>query len=151
MNTITHASAKDAETILELQRLAYQSEAQRYDSINIPPLKQTIDELRSEFAYKTFLKIQVESWLVGSVRGCLKGDTCHIGRLIVHPNYQRQGLGTALLGEIESCFEKAQRFELFTGHKSEGNIRLYERLGYVIFKREEINHNLTLVFLEKYN
>ena len=140
MNTITHASAKDAETILELQSLAYQSEAQRYDSINIPPLKQTIDELRSEFAYKTFLKIQVESWLVGSVRGCLKGDTCHIGRLI----------GTALLGEIESCFEKAQRFELFTGHKSEGNIRLYERLGYVIFKREEINHNLTLVFLEKY-
>ncbi len=51
---------------------------------------------------------------------------------------------------IESHFGQAQRFELFTGHKSDRNIHLYERLGYKIFKREEINQNLSFVFMQKH-
>jgi hypothetical protein len=51
--------------------------------------------------------------------------------------------------QIESCFGQAQRFELFTGQKSERNIHLYERLGYKIFKSEEINGTLSFVFMEK--
>jgi hypothetical protein len=51
--------------------------------------------------------------------------------------------------QIELCFEDAQRFELFTGYKSERNINLYQRLGYKIFKSEEINKKLSFVFMEK--
>jgi ribosomal protein S18 acetylase RimI-like enzyme len=67
---------------------------------------------------------------VGSVRGRLEGDTCHIGRLVVHPRLQRRGIGARLMREIEGRFPKARRYELFTGHLSEGNLRLYRRLGY---------------------
>ena len=150
MKNITHASSEDAEVILELQKLAYQSEAQLYNDFGIPPLTQTLEELRSDFAHAVFLKAEIEGKVIGSVKGHQAGDTCYIERLIVHPDFQGQGIGTALMKEIESCFEQAQRFELFTGHKSERNIHLYERLGYKTFKREEINQNLSFVFMQKH-
>jgi len=74
---------------------------------------------------------------------------CRVGRLIVHPKRQRQGLGTALLAAIESCFPKARRFALFTGSRSEGNLRLYQRLGYQFVDSRAVTPGLTLVFLEK--
>jgi ribosomal protein S18 acetylase RimI-like enzyme len=174
LKSITHASPDDAPAILELQKLAYESEAKLYDEWNIPPLTQTLDELINDFTTKICLKAQVEGKIVGSVRGFQVGDTCYIERLIVHPNFQGQGIGTALMVQIESCFDsfsaqadaprterlllrqrlrqrqRVRRFELFTGHKSNRNIRLYERLGYQIFKHEKITETLSFAFMEKH-
>lgn len=149
MIKIINASLEDAAIILALQKLAYQSEARLYNNFNIAPLTQTLEELKEEIADKVFLKTQIENEIVGSVRAFQDGNTCHIQRLLVHPDFQRQGIATALMAEIESRFEQAQRFELFTGAKSDGNIRLYERVGYKIFKREEINQDLSFVFMQK--
>jgi ribosomal protein S18 acetylase RimI-like enzyme len=151
MKNITYASTEDAAAILELQKLAYQSEAKLYNDFSIPPLIQTMEELEMDFTSKVFLKAQVESKIIGSVRGYQAGNTCYIERLIVHPNHQGQGIGTALMDSFESCFGQVQRFELFTGTKSDRNIHLYERLGYKIFKNAEINKNLSFVFMEKHN
>jgi RimJ/RimL family protein N-acetyltransferase len=41
------------------------------------------------------------------------------------------------------------RFELFTGDRSEATIRLYERLGYRVFRREAQTTQVNLVFMEK--
>lgn len=150
MKNITRVSLEDAASILELQKLAYQSEAQLYNDFSIPPLTQTLDELRSDFTRKTLLMAQIEGRIVGSVRGYQTGNTCYLERLIVHPDFQGQGIGTALMKRVESCFDQAQRFELFTGHKSDRNIHLYERLGYRIFKSEKINQSLSFVFMEKW-
>jgi hypothetical protein len=46
-------------------------------------------------------------------------------------------------------FPEAAKFELFTGSKSEGNSRLYERLGYRSSRSERLSANLSLVFFEK--
>jgi ribosomal protein S18 acetylase RimI-like enzyme len=150
MKNITRAVSLDKAAILELQKLAYQSEAKLYNDFCIPPLMQTIDELKKDFTDKVFLKAQIEEKIIGSVRGYQARDTCYVERLIVYPDYQGQGIGTALMNQLESCFDWVQRFELFTGDKSERNIHLYERLGYTIFKSQEINKNLSLVFMEKY-
>jgi ribosomal protein S18 acetylase RimI-like enzyme len=150
IKNITYTSTEDAVAILELQKLAYQSEAKLYDDFSIPPLIQTMEELEVDFNSKVFLKTQIESKIIGSVRGYQSENTCYIERLIVHPNYQGQGIGTALMESFESCFGQVQRFELFTGNKSDRNIHLYERLGYKIFKSTEINKNLSFVFMEKY-
>ena len=56
---------------------------------------------------------------------------------------------TQLMQEIEARFPGAARFELFTGQKSQGNLRLYQRLGYQPFKQQVLNDQLTLVYLEK--
>lgn len=146
---ISAASPEDAAEILALQKLAYQSEARLYNDFAIPPLLQTLEELRQEFGVKLVLKATLVGQIIGSVRGFQQGGTCYVGRLIVHPGFQGRGLGTRLLGHLERAFPQARRAELFTGHKSELNIRLYERLGYAICRQEPVTENLSFVFMEK--
>lgn len=146
---ISVASPADAAAILALQKLAYQSEARLYNDFSIPPLLQTLEELHREFFHKTVLKATLDQRIIGSVRGFQQGDTCFMQRLIVHPDHQGRGLGTALMQRLEGAFPAARRAELFTGHQSERNIRLYERLGYRIFRQEPVTENLRLVFMEK--
>jgi ribosomal protein S18 acetylase RimI-like enzyme len=146
---IEQARAEDAQKILELQKLAYQSEAAIYDDFGIPPLRQTLDEIRVEFQSQVFLKAAIDGRIVGSVRGHVRRRTCYVGRLIVHPEFQNQGIGTRLLTEIEKTFGQAERFELFTGHRSERNLYLYHKLGYRPFRSEEATDSLTIVYLEK--
>ncbi len=143
------AGAKDAREILDLQKLAYQSEAALYGDYTIPPLTQSLEGIQADFGDDLFLKAFDEGMIIGSVRGRLRQGTCFIGRLIVHPAHQGRGIGTTLMDEIEKRFPEAERFELFTGHRSEGNLRLYKRIGYRVFKSEKISETLELVYLEK--
>lgn len=146
---IENALISDLEEILALQKLAYLSEAEICNDFSIPPLLQTIEDIKSEYAYKTFLKAVDSGKIIGSVRANLQDGTCYIGKLIVHPDYQNRGIGTALMNSIENCFKGCKRYELFTGKKSVKNIYLYNKLGYRIYKEEKISEKLTLVSLEK--
>lgn len=149
MTEITSALPADAESILELQKRAYQSEAQLYNDWSLPPLTQSLESLRHEIAAITVLKATREGVLVGSVRAALAGEICAVGRLMVEPRLQGQGIGSALLNAIETYLPTARTFELFTGSRSHGNLRLYQRHGYVETRREEVSPQLTLVFLRK--
>ena len=95
-------------------------------------------------------KIEIRN-IVGSVRGSIEKGTAYIRRLIVIPEYQNKGIGKRLMQAIEQHFKSANRYELFTGHKSTRNLHLYQKLGYYEFKRMPINDSLTMVFLEKHN
>jgi ribosomal protein S18 acetylase RimI-like enzyme len=146
---IEPAQVDDAREILALQKLAYRSEAEIHADFSIPPLTQTLAETIAEFEHQLVLKAAIAGEIIGSVRACVKQGTCYISKLIVHPDHQNQGIGTRLLHEIEGRFSHAQRYELFTGHKSERNLYLYRKVGYTEFKRQVISEKLTLVFLEK--
>jgi ribosomal protein S18 acetylase RimI-like enzyme len=147
---IRRAEVSDAEDVLALQKLAYRSEGEIYNDFHIPPLTQTLEELMADLRRQVFLTAKDENGrVVGSVRAFSRDGTCFIGRLIVHPDLQRHGIGTRLMQAIEGRFQDAERYELFTGHKSEGNIRLYQRLGYKVFRSEKVSDALTLVYMEK--
>ncbi len=135
--------------ILALQHMAYYSEAKICNDFMIQPLTQDITDIKKEFDNMVFLKAVLNGAIVGSVRCRIEGDTCFVGKLIVHPEYQNKGIGFKLLVEIEKRFDKAERFELFTGSKSDKNIYLYKKNGYRIYKNEKINETLTLVYMEK--
>ncbi len=146
---ISKAEYADLKDILELQYLAYQSEAALLNNYDIPPLKQLLSDLQNEYSIGTILKsVDDKGIIIGSVRAYKEIDTLHIGKLIVHPQHQKQGIGTALLREIEIVCP-AKRYELFTSNKSQNNLRLYEKLGYIRFKEQEISSTLRFVFLEK--
>ena len=149
MMIIEKAKVEDAEEILKLQKLAYLSEAEIYDNYTIPPLTQTLEEIRDDFKRQLFLKVTLDGQIIGSVRARLEDETCFIGRLIVHPHHQNRGTGTRLMHEIEARFRQAERFELFTGYRSERNLHLYNKFGYRVFRTEPITDNLKLVHLEK--
>ncbi|GEM_PF-246947 len=139
----------DLTEILALQKHCYLQEAAIYDDYNLPPLLQTIASIEEDFRQQVFLKLVFDEQIIGSVRAYLKDGVCKIGRLIVHPNFQNQGIGKRLMEAIEKEFLEADKFELFTGHRSSKNLAFYKKLGYLEFKRQVISTGLELVFLEK--
>ncbi len=143
------AKREDATDLLGLQKLAYQSEAEIYNDFSIPPLTQTLEELLGEYETHTVFQALLDTALVGSVRTRVQGNTCYVGRLIVHPRVQNQGVGSLLMTYIEKYHPGVERFELFTGHRSVRNLYLYRKLGYSEFKREKINDSLVFIFMEK--
>ncbi len=145
---IEKANAADAKEILSLQKLAFRSVAEIYNDFNIPPLVQTLEDIEYDFRCQIFLKATIDGRIIGSVRAFAKEETCFVGKLIVHPDVQNQGIGTKLMNEIESLFKTSRRFELFTGDKSEKNIHTYQKLGYKIFKTEKID-GINLIYMEK--
>jgi ribosomal protein S18 acetylase RimI-like enzyme len=146
---IKRARVEDAEVILDLQKIAYLSEAEIYNNKSIPPLTQTLEEIRAEFDNQVFLKAIIDERIVGSVRAYQTEGTCHIGRLVVHPKFQNRGIGSRLMNEIEGAFENTKRLELFTGDNSERNLYLYQKLGYREYRRQKFQENLVLVYLGK--
>ena len=146
---IEKATVSDAEEILALQKLAYRSEAEIYHDFNIPPMVQTLEEIKKDFENRMVLKGVLTGRIIGSVRAYSQEGTCYIGRLIVHPDFQNQGVGTMLMTEIEGTFKASLRFELFTGNQSEKNLHLYQKLGYRKFKVAPITERTTIIFLEK--
>jgi ribosomal protein S18 acetylase RimI-like enzyme len=143
------AAVSDAEQILKLQYLCYQGEAALYNDYGIEPLTQTLESLLGEFETHTVLVARLGDEVVGSVRGRIEDGVARIGKLVVHPRLQRHMLGTRLLRAIEEKLGEAVEYELFTGYRSENNLRLYERLGYVSGRVEKISPRLSLVYLRK--
>ncbi len=146
---VTKAEKQDLQIILKLQYLTYQSEGELCGNPNIPPLTQTLQEVEAEYERGVFLKVlDADKKIAASVRAYTENGTLYIGKLIVHPDLQGQGIGTELLKEIERICPH-DRCELFTSTKSERNIKLYERMGYRKFKEQDMGNDLKLIYLEK--
>ena len=148
MCTIKKAERSDLKEILQLQYIAYQSEADLFGNRDIPPLKQTLDEVIEEWNSGIILKMTDNNTIIGSVRAKESGGTVYIGKLMVHPDCRHKGYGTMLLSEIEKCFPD-KRYELFTSTRSLDNIRLYQKMGYMTFARKAVNDELEFVYMEK--
>lgn len=127
----------DAAEILTLQRSCWVTEAQLNDALDIPPLVETLDDVRTSLNVWTTVVIRAGERLVGSVRGRLVDEpdrpvpTWEIGRLMVVQDLQGRGLGRELLDLAESMAPgAARRLELNTGARSAANIKLYRKAGY---------------------
>ena len=146
---IAKAQKEDLKEILELQYLAYQSEAALFGNKDIPPLKQTLEEVVEEFDEGLVLKMTDENGvIIGSVRAKEKDGTVYIGKLMVRPDHQKKGYGKRLLLEAEKYFP-GKRYELFTSTRSQDNIRLYKSVGYKEFDRKAVDNELVFVYMEK--
>ncbi len=129
---VADATFVDAGELLTLQRAAYLLEGELHGSFRLPPLVETVEEIRASLEDGIVLKALLGTRIVGAVRGRAVDGTCHIGRLAVAPDLQGRGIGTRLVAAVEERFaDEVTRYELFTGPKSERNVQLYRRLGYV--------------------
>jgi len=149
LSRLERATREDLPAILELQRLAFQSEAALVGDSAIPPLTQTLEQLEREFKQRTFLKLEQSGNVVASVRGHRdEAGWAHIGRLMVHPSFRGEGLGSSLMREMEREFSACVGYRIFTSALSTSNLRLYQHLGYRISARERVGA-LEMVFLTK--
>ncbi len=146
---IKKAEIEDAEYVLALQKLCYQSEAVITGDFDIPPLKQDIESMKDDIRNKTVLIMQEDNMITGSIRAHENNNICYIGRIIVHPDKQNKGRGKMLINAIEKEFAQCKIFELFTSSLSERNLYLYGKLGYKIYKIEKAAANYDMVYMRK--
>ncbi|MFE7172883.1 GNAT family N-acetyltransferase [Streptomyces sp. NPDC057616] len=151
--TISVATEQDAEQIFKLQYLCFQSEAALYGNYRIDPLVQSLDSLRQEVVADCVYVARLGEEVVGSVRGRVTEDgSASIGKLCVHPRLQGHGIGARLLRAAESALAEergAKLFRLHTGHRSEGNLRLYRKVGYEAVGTSQGNDGVPMIVLEK--
>jgi chorismate mutase/ribosomal protein S18 acetylase RimI-like enzyme len=149
---IEQATDKDAKVILGLQKRAFiQSAEKSGKNYNITPIVQTVEEMQEDFKKYHFVKALMNNLIIGSCRANMENSICYIGRVVVEPIYQRQGCGIQLMNAIESHFNNAREFELFTGNNDNETIGFYSKLGYVKEDTFVSPEKITLVRMRKIN
>ncbi len=128
---IRPAVPADAGEILTLQRACWMQEQQANPDAWVPALHESLDDVRRWLPDWTVLTMRRAGRLVGGARARLDGDVWDIGRLMVAPDLQGQGLGRVLFEAIEAAAPAAATsYALFTGAGSTENLRFYKRAGY---------------------
>ncbi|MFZ4247052.1 GNAT family N-acetyltransferase [Streptomyces griseoincarnatus] len=122
----------DAAEVTVLQRCCWLEEALINDTLDIPALHETLDDVRAWLAEWDVTGLWRDGRLLGMVRTRRDGDDLHIGRLAVVPDLRGLGVGRWLLGRAESAAEGCRRVLLTTGAASHRNLALYQRQGYVV-------------------
>jgi len=121
----------DAGELFTLQRACWLQEEQANPGVPIPALEESLDDVRTWLREGTVLVGRSHGRLVGAVRGVLRDGVWHVGRLMVAPDLQGNGLGRRLLEAVEvAAPPEATSYALFTGAGSRRNQRMYKKAGY---------------------
>ncbi|MFF9373816.1 GNAT family N-acetyltransferase [Streptomyces griseoluteus] len=130
-----------------LQRASYAVEARLIGFDGIPPLHETLEQLRA--TDESFLGIRDGSRLVGAVSWSrLPNDALDICRLVVHPVVHRRGVATALLDALDSI-EPAELTVVSTGTSNLPAVELYRRRGFMPVGKRRIAPGVTVTLLER--
>jgi GNAT superfamily N-acetyltransferase len=147
----TRLGLPDAGELLTLQRAAYISEARAHCTFDLPPLLEPLEQIHAVLRDPCCLAwgFREGERLVAAVRVRVAGDVGEVGRLVVAPDRQGHGLGSALMRAAEERLPRGvTSLHLFTGEHSAGPLRLYPRLGYHETHRSPEGH-YQLVHFEK--
>ncbi|WP_144127881.1 GNAT family N-acetyltransferase [Catellatospora sichuanensis] len=127
------AQPDDLAELLVLQRCCWVQEAIANDTLDLSPLRETLDDLRESMSTWQQWCVRRNGRLVAAVRAREHGSGWLIGRLMVAPDQAGNGIGSWLLAYAEQqAPAETAYYELFTGHRSTSNIKRYERAGYAL-------------------
>ncbi len=166
---ITRATPADAGEALTVQKAAFSLEAATVGSSVIPPLLETLAELRATIEVSTSGtsgQAASQFWvarldppdgrpgrLVGAVRGSVDDQdptAWHVGRLMVAPDQHGRGIGAALMAVVEQHAPPGcTRIRLITAEASTRNHRFYRRRGYRRIRRLLDSEGIGVVVLER--
>jgi ribosomal protein S18 acetylase RimI-like enzyme len=136
-----------ASSVLELQRRAYRMEAELIGSDQIPPLRETLEELQA--SRETFLGAYVDRTLSGAISWRVTSGVLDLHRLVVDPTRLRAGIGTALVRAALAAEPEARRAIVQTGASNEPAKRLYRREGFVEIGDVEVLPGLWVTRFDK--
>jgi ribosomal protein S18 acetylase RimI-like enzyme len=122
------ADAATVERVVALQRASYAVEARLIGAGELPPMRETAEQLRS--SGETFLGAMRAGALVGAVAYKRAAGTVDIHRLAVDPGAFRGGVATALLDALEAREGDADHWTVGTGAANAPARALYERRGF---------------------
>ncbi len=123
-----------ARSLHAVQMLAYRQEAELLGASRFPPLQRTVDDLR--LSAEQFLGAFLEGELVGALSVGIDDENrgMNIASLVVHPGYQRKGIGRELL--IAAVAQHgAKGMTVQTGARNVPALALYHRFGFKEYRR----------------
>lgn len=121
--------------LLHMQRAAYALEAALIGDDRIPPLRETLDDLRA--APLLWVGACDNDGLMGAAAWEETAEEVDIARLVVSPDRHRRGVGKALVREVLEL-SAGRRTTVSTGRDNAPARQLYERLGFVTVGDEEV-------------
>lgn len=130
------ATPADAGEILTLQLACWVAEQRANPGVEIHALRETLEDVRRWLGQWTVIVRRREGRLIAAARGRVERHGDHagawdVGRLMVAPDLQGQGLGRDMLERIEAAAPAGvAAYVLFTGAGSMDNLRMYKKAGY---------------------
>ncbi len=144
---ISLESSESVMAIISLQKQSYLLEARLISSHDIPPLRETFEELgKSEETFYGFYNDA--DALVGLVSYKVNEGILDIHRLAVSPDFLRKGIGTSLL-EYAEMISQASRCVVCTGRDNSPAVNLYRKCGYVPEREFQAGNGIWLLELVK--
>jgi len=135
------------EALVALQRASYAVEAELIGAAELPPQRETADELRA--SGETFLGARRDGRLVGAVAYVRDGGTVDIHRLVVDPAVFRGGIATALLDALDARERDAEHWTVGTGAANAPARALYERRGFTVAEERLVGDGIRYVRLDR--
>ena len=133
--------------LYELQRASYLIEAELINFYEIPPLVETIEELKK--CGETFFGYFVGDELAGAISIMIEGHEATICRMVVHPNHFRKGIAQKLLAFIEKNLSHYPVIKVSTGKENTPANKLYLKNGFLLVGDIEVAPGLFISNFEK--
>lgn len=138
-----------AEEIHRLQLASYKVEAEIIGSDQIPPLRETIEDIQT--SKETYIGCFLENQIAGALSYEIMGNTLIICKLMVHPIHFRKGIASQLLSYLIQKEEYIPVIKVSTGAKNVPAKKVYTNFGFQEKETIEIEKGLFITFFTKKN
>lgn len=150
---LVRASMADAETIWQMQRIAFAGLLERYQDFDTNPGSEPLEKVQWRLSLPAthFYFIQVDGVNAGAIRVIDHHDDSpkKISPLFVMPEFRGKGVAQAAIRAAEAI-HGSENWQLGTILQEKGNCHLYEKMGYhQSGETKIINDRMTLVFYLK--
>ena len=151
--SLSKATLEDAEVIWKMQVEAFTDLLEKYQDYDISPATESFEKIKAKFEqpWTTYYFIMNSDIKIGAVRIIKKDDGSRkrISPIWIMPEFRNKGYAQQAFEELEKIYG-ADGWCLDTILQEEGNIHLYEKIGYhQTGKVEHINERMDIIFFEK--
>lgn len=151
--TLRKAEREDLQKIWQMQVEAFKGLLDKYQDYDMSPAAEGIDKIvaRFEQPWTTYFFIEAEGEDVGAIRVVDKkdGSRKRISPLWIMEEQRGKGYAQDAIRAVEALYGE-HHWELNTILQEEGNLHLYEKMGYHRTGRtDKINERMDIVYYEK--
>ncbi|EIJ82138.1 GCN5-related N-acetyltransferase [Bacillus methanolicus PB1] len=136
-----------AKHVLSLQLEAYRIEADLIGTMDIPPLKDSLQELM--VCGEEFVGFFEQEELIGATSYKVENGQLDIHRLMVKPGHFRKGIARKLLNYLEKANPEVHEMIVSTGAANLPAVQLYQKLGFKKTGEQKTKEGIFLVQFKK--
>lgn len=135
--TLRPATSADRDAIREVARATWHD---TYDELDPETIDETVDDWYDDASFRAAIETpgtavvvaERDGEVVGFTHGVVTEDEGDVLRMYVHPDHQRQGIGTALHERLRTALADfhMERMRAIDLASNDGGRRFYEHLGF---------------------